>query len=144
MFKHRDKDNKYTEGLLKEYNYRVLEVNYRQPTLWTYVIFCKREWVKTISELENEELIELKTVLQEIEKALSSNPLFSPIRFNYRQMWNGLHHLHIHGIPRYEIEKNFLERTWIDQDCKKPVIRSFKDESENTVIQIREEIKKYL
>ncbi|MBU2416358.1 hypothetical protein KKH86_04025 [Patescibacteria group bacterium] len=88
--------------------------------------------------------MELKKVFQEIEFALLQNNTFNPIRFNYWQMGNKVHALHIHGIPRYDSERIFLDQTWKDKDFKVPPIWTYEEQSKNTVIAIREEIKKFL
>jgi len=95
-----DPDNRYTEGFIKAFNCWCLEISYRQHTLGCYIVFARRQ-VERISELSSEELTELAFVNSEIETALTSNPIFRPDQFNYLQLGNQLHHLHLHGIPRY-------------------------------------------
>lgn len=109
-----DSDGKYPEAVLKEYEYWVVEVSYRQHTLGSYIIFAKRE-VEKISELEDKEIVELKRVMGRIEEALFATPEFVPDRFNYWQMGNNLHHLHFHGIPRYAKPRKFAGREWVDK-----------------------------
>lgn len=139
-----DRNNNYLDSILKEYEFWVVEVSYRQHTFGNFIVFCKREGVEKISELYDEELLELKKVFQEIESALLQNDTFNPIRFNYWQMGNKVHELHIHGIPRYNSERKFLDKIWKDQDFKVPAIWTYEEQSKDTVIAIREEIKKFL
>jgi diadenosine tetraphosphate (Ap4A) HIT family hydrolase len=138
-----DKNN-YSEANLKDYNYWILEVSYRQHTFGNFIIFCKREKIENISELRDEELLELKKVLQDIETALLKNSLFKPIRFNYWQMGNKVHQLHIHGIPRYDTPKIFLGRNWVDKDCKIPPVWTYEEQNKETIINIRDEIRRFL
>jgi len=139
-----DKNNKYTEGFLKEYNYWVLEVSYRQHTFGCYIVFCKREGIEKISELSEEELIELKQVFKEIETALLKNDTFKPDRFNYWQMGNGLHQLHFHGIPRYSSERQFAEKKWNDHSYGSVPIWAREEQTHEVVMKLRDEIKKFL
>ncbi len=139
-----DPQNRHPSGLLKEYEHWALEVSYLQHTFGNFIVFCKRKGVEKISELTNEELLQLKTVLQEIESALLNNPTFKPDRFNYWQMGNALHHLHIHGIPRYKSDREFLGRTWKDPDPTKPVVWTYENQTDDTVVSLRNEIKKVL
>lgn len=139
-----DTKNKYIGAELSNHVHWVVEVSYRQHTFGNFIVFCKREHVQKISELHDEELLELKHVLHNIESALLENPSFAPIRFNYWQMGNGLKHLHFHGIPRYESPREFLGRTWDDPDQSMPVIWKTTEESLETVSALREEMLKYL
>ncbi len=139
-----DKSDKYTDGILKEYTHWVLEVSYRQHTLGSYILFCKREHIEKISELKDEELLELKRVLQEIESALLQNETFKPVRFNYCQMGNKVHDLHIHGVPRYDSKRTFLGKTWEDKDCTSSPVWTYEEQNKETIIQLKDEIKKFL
>ncbi len=139
-----DKENNYSKGVLKEYTYWVLEVSYSQHTFGNYIVFCKREGVEKISELTDKELIELRKVFKEIETTLLKNDTFKPIHFNYWQMGNGTHQLHIHGIPRYNCEKTFLGKKWIDKDFKVPPIWTYDKQTDETVMRLKQEIEKFL
>lgn len=138
-----DKNNKYTEGFLKEYRHWVLEVSYHQHTLGCYIIFAKRP-VERISELETQEVDELKDVMGEIEATLSKIDMFRPDRFNYFQMGNGLHHLHFHGIPRYASGRTFDGKEWIDTTWGNVPIWSQNDENHELVARVRDAIRPYL
>jgi len=139
-----DKNNNYSGGVLKEYKYWVLEVSYKQHTFGNFIVFCKRKNIEKISELYDEELLEFKKVLQEIESALLKNNTFKPIRFNYWQMGNKVHELHIHGIPRYDSKRRFLGKIWEDKDFRAPPIWTHEEQSKDTVVAIIDEIKKFL
>lgn len=141
MFKkHWDKKNKYTEGLLKEYSYWLLEVSYRQHTLGCFIVFATRP-IEKLTQLTDEELLELRIVLTEIETALTSLPDFKPDRFNYEQLGNDLHQLHIHGIPRYSSPRTFGGREWNDETFGHPPVWTFDEASVDLVMQLRDKIK---
>jgi diadenosine tetraphosphate (Ap4A) HIT family hydrolase len=108
-----DPENLYPGGVLKEYEHWVLEVSYRQHTLGSFIIFARRE-VERISDLEQMEIVTLRYVMRAIEVALTEAPEFHPDRFNYWQMGNALHRLHVHGIPRYQTPREFAGKTWTD------------------------------
>lgn len=135
-----DTKNKYTEGLLKEYNHWVLEVSYRQHTLGSYIIFAKRS-VEKISELKTEEINELKDVMNEIETNLSKIDIFKPDRFNYLQLGNKYHHLHFHGIPRYNSPRSFNGKEWVDETPGSVPIWSHEDVGHELVSKLRDAIK---
>ncbi len=139
-----DPKNNYPNATLKEYMHWHLEVSFLQHTFGNYIVFCKRQGVQKISELRDEELLELKQVLKEIETALLENPTFKPIRFNYWQMGNGLKHLHFHGIPRYDSPREFLERTWIDPEPGHIPAWTRVEEGHETVAALKGEMGKYL
>lgn len=138
-----DKENKYAEGFLKEYDHWVLEVNYKQPTLGTLIIISK-SMVEKVSELNNEELLELKTVMSELEETLSKIDVFKPDRFNYLQLGNVMHNLHFHMIPRYETSRSFDGKEWVDQTYGRfpPWIKE--EENPETIRKIRDAVKPYL
>lgn len=138
-----DKENKYKEGFVKEYNHWVLEVSFRQHTLGCFIIFCKRQ-VEKISELNKDELTELGLVMRRLEEALLKNPKFSPDRFNYLQLGNALHNLHFHGIPRYKSNRDFAGKIWKDKAFGHPPIWSSEEVSGGLVLKIKKEIEKFL
>jgi diadenosine tetraphosphate (Ap4A) HIT family hydrolase len=138
-----DKKNKYPDAVLKEYKHWVLEVSYRQHTLGCYIIFAKRP-IERISELQDEEIVELKNIMLEVEEALSRIPSFKPDRFNYWQLGNNLHHLHFFGIPRYAKSRNFAGKKWIDKTWGTVPVWSKKDTDYSLVREIRNSIKSHL
>lgn len=138
-----DKNNKYSEGFLKEYKHWVLELSYRQHTLGCYIIFAKRS-IEKISQLTTQEIDELKDVMGEVESTFSKIDAFKPDRFNYWQMGNSLHHLHFHGMPRYELPRNFDEKEWVDNTFGSVPVWSENNIDDNLVIKIRDIIKTHL
>jgi diadenosine tetraphosphate (Ap4A) HIT family hydrolase len=59
-------------------------------------------------------------------------------------MGNKLHHLHIHGFPRYAEPRIFDGREWIDKTWGKPPIWKTEDINKDLVIKVRDAIKPYL
>ena len=59
-----DKENKYLVGYLKEYKYWILEISFRQHTLGSVIIFCKRN-IERITDLTKEEFSDLQEVMKE-------------------------------------------------------------------------------
>lgn len=138
-----DVNNQYAHGFLKEYSHWVWEVSYRQHTLGSFIIFSKRP-VERFSELRTQEMGSLVGIMKEIEKTLSEIKIFRPDRFNYWQMGNSLHHLHIHGIPRYKEPRWFDNRKWVDKSWGDIPIWEKQDASDELVRKIRDIIKPYL
>lgn len=136
-----DVEGKYKEGFVKEYKHWVLEVSFRQHTLGCFIIFAKRD-IEEISELKNSELIELKKVMNDFETTLSDIEAFKPDRFNYLQMGNALHHLHIHAIPRYATPRHFDEKEWNDNTFGHPPVWSNVESNKKLVIKIKEKFLK--
>ena len=133
-----DKEGKYKDGFVKEYKHWVLEISYHQHTLGCFIIFAKRK-IERISELKDEEVIELKEVMSELETTLSNMEDFKPDRFNYLQMGNALHHLHFHVIPRYETSRHFMNKEWNDITFGHPPIWSKVTVDNELVLKIKGE-----
>ncbi len=134
-----DPQGVYQAGFLREYDNWVLEVSFRQHTLGSFIIFAK-EHVERISELSDVAFLEFKNVLAQIESALTILPEFAPDRFNYLQMGNALHALHIHGIPRYASPRNFLNKTWHDTTWGHPPVWTTIEASNDLVIAIKQRL----
>lgn len=132
-----DPSGKYKEGFVKEYKHWVLEVSFRQHTLGCFIIFAKRD-IEKISELGEEEMVELKEVMKEFETTLSHMIGFNPERFNYLQLGNALHHLHFHAIPRYSTMRNFMDKEWIDTTFGQPPVWSKEEVTKETLQKIKQ------
>src|SRR3990167_590762 len=65
-----DPEGHYETGFVKEYHSWILEVSFRQHTLWSFIIFAKRA-IEKISNLKNNEVIELIEVMKEFETTLA-------------------------------------------------------------------------
>jgi len=127
-----DSHDRYVNGFLKEYKNWTIEVSFRQHTLGCFIIFAKRN-VEKISDLNSDELNELKNIMSSMEKALLKLDAFKPDRFNYLQLGNALHRLHFHGIPRYKAKRTFNGEIWIDKAWGHPPIWS-KTEASSSLI----------
>ena len=139
-----DINKEYTKGFLKDYEYWALEVSYRQHTLGSFIIFLKNEKKEKISELNIKELGELKMVMGEIEKALFTNKIFKPDRFNYWQMGNKVHYLHVHGFPRYAKPRIFNGEEWIDKTWGNPPVWRKESINEDLVVKVKDAVSLYL
>lgn len=138
-----DPKNKYREGFLKEFDHWVWEVSYRQHTLGCFILFAKRP-IEHLSQLKDKEMSSLGDVMREIEETYSKIKTFQPDRFNYWQMGNYLHHLHIHGFPRYKKHRLFNGRDWVDKTWGAVPIWSRNDVDHELVARIRNEIEHYI
>lgn len=112
--RHWDPKGRYLGAVLRATADWCLEVSFRQHTLGSYILFCRRIGVRLMSELTEIELITLRNEMRIIEEALRKNPAFEPDRFNYLQTGDNVPHLHFHGIPRYERSREFEGKEWID------------------------------
>lgn len=133
-----DPEGKYIEFFVKEYRYWVLDISARQHTLGCFIIFAKRG-VEKISELSNDEIIELRLVMKEFENTLSNMKDFKPDRYNYLQMDNSLHHLHFHAIPRYATVRRFLNKEWSDDTFGHPPVWSKVQTDMEVILKIKDE-----
>lgn len=134
----------YRNGDLKEYQFWLLAVSFRQHTLGSAVLIAKRD-IEKISDLTTEELIEMRSVMQEYETALMKAEHCRPDRFNYLQLGNSYKQLHFHCIPRYATKRTFLGRVWEDTTYGRPPIFVKKDEelSVEAVVRVKEYLLKY-
>jgi len=121
LIRHWDPDKRYEGAVLKVYEHWSLEVSWRQHTLGCYILFCRREGVRLMSQLEIAELDELKVAMRNIEHVLRYGEEFRACHFNYLQMGNVLPLLHFHGIPRYDgsrpLSRELLNREVTDPDA---------------------------
>ncbi len=125
---------------LKNYDHWIVSVSTRQHTLGCCIVTARRPYVEKISELNEEELIELKLAMQELELALSVNSKFQPDRFNYLQLGNGLHQLHFHVIPRYATSREFAGIEWVDQTYGNVPVWSKDKPGLDVILQIRDSL----
>lgn len=134
-----DKDDKFVQGFLKEFDHWVLELSFRQHTLGCFILFCKKPLEK-ISDLNQEELSNLAFAMKEMENLLLGLEGFKPDRFNYLQLGNVVNQLHFHGIPRYSSSRQFAGKEWIDVTWGKPPTWIFEHESPSTIGAIKKMI----
>lgn len=138
-----DPHNVYPHAQIKEFTYWVAEVSYAQHTLGSFIVFLKRE-TELLSDLTSEEICELPSVLKTIQYALDNNPLFKPDRYNYLQLGNSVHFLHIHGIPRYHKERTFNNRIWNDKSFGTLPTWEYNQEKTEDIIKIKDAISEYI
>jgi diadenosine tetraphosphate (Ap4A) HIT family hydrolase len=138
-------EEKYSEGVLKEYSHWTLTISFRQTTLGSFIILAKRT-LEQFSELKDEELIELRRVMKDIEKALQQAPDFKPDRLNYLQLGNSLHQLHFHGIPRYATPRRFAGQEWVDTRYGTPpqIVTKNEEAEVELVRQIKSALEPYI
>lgn len=137
--RHWDPKGRYADSYIKCYEHWCLEVSYMQHTLGCFALFSRHK-VERLSELSGAALAELADVNREIETALGSGQTFQPDRYNYLQLGNVLHHLHIHGVPRYVAPRFAFGREWKDNSFGAPPMWLSDDVEVELVVSIRDEI----
>jgi diadenosine tetraphosphate (Ap4A) HIT family hydrolase len=116
LIRHWDPERQFEGAVLNVYEHWSLEVSWQQHTLGCYILFCRREGVRLMSELEIEEFADLRMAMRHIEEALRrKDGDFRADHFNYWQMGNALPQLHVHGIPRYNGPRS-LSRELLGRD----------------------------
>lgn len=138
-----DKKGIYKDLFLKEFNHWILELSCRQHTLGSFILFAKRS-IETITQLTDKEITDFLNVLQEVEHTWLKIPDLNPDRFNYLQMGNALHHLHIHGIPRYKAPRKFNGIEWVDQTWGHPPVWKKEDSDKKLVLGLKGVVLHYL
>lgn len=137
-----DPENKYISTVVKEYKNWILEVSCKQHTLGSLILFLKRETDPiSLSQLSNEELLELRSITNEIEKAFAQSNLFKPNQINYLQLGNNLKWLHIHCVPRYAEKRIFENEEWIDTTFGHILIWKKEGASKKLLVDITKAIK---
>jgi len=89
----------YSQFLIKEYKYWLVNIHENQGYLGRCVVWCKRTDALDLADATKEEQEELLEILKKLRKALRG--LFQPNWFNYVFLGNETRHLHGHFIPRY-------------------------------------------
>jgi diadenosine tetraphosphate (Ap4A) HIT family hydrolase len=90
-----------------------------QHTLGCIVLGPKEKRDGSISDLSDEELIDLRDSMKKLEELMVK--LFSVSRFNYSQMGNVLNTIHIHMTPRYDSPREFEGEMFTDPGYGHPV-----------------------
>lgn len=138
MKRHWDPENKYEGAALTNYRYWAIEVSWRQHTLGSCILFCRREGVRLLSELTDEELCDMRDAMVAHELCLRARPAFRPDHVNCLQMGNVLAPLHLHIIPRYQSPRTAFGREWVDYEFGNPPAWSREEISSALMTQIRE------
>lgn len=140
--RHWDKNNNWTEGVIRRYEHWTLEVSYRQHTLGCVLIFCNRKNVEYIKQIKSEEFKEFKEIMGMAESAL--NKIFEPDKYNYLQLGNNWRQLHFHCLPRYKANKKFKGKIFEDKNFGGPPLFVPNFESEEFVVEMKKIIKERL
>jgi glycerol-3-phosphate cytidylyltransferase len=99
-------------GILN-FNYWVVSVRPKQPTIGSLVISLKRD-CKHLNNLTEAETQELSKVFSDTEHLLKK--AFSYDKINYLCLMMVDEHVHFHVIPRYEKQVEFNDQVYIDND----------------------------
>ena len=89
---------------IKSYKYWELLLRNRNQTIGNCVAILKRH-IENFSEIKEEEIIELRQLVVEIEVVLKKAFLYDKI--NYQMLMMVDRHLHFHIVPRYSRVINF-------------------------------------
>lgn len=103
----------YSQFLVKEYKYWLVQIFENQGYLGRCVIWCKREDALDLADATDEEKDELFVVLRDLRDA--TKKAFRADWFNYSFLGNETRHLHCHFVPRYESEREFAGMVFKDE-----------------------------
>ena len=108
--------------MAKSYDYARLEVRWSDAWIWQVhenqaylgriVLRLKRRVLGSLAELTAKEWMHLLHELRLFEQTMKV--LFRPDRFNYGQLGNIYHQLHVHAVPRYRSPRNWARCTFKD------------------------------
>lgn len=117
MEKYRSIDPEYVPQIIKEYRYWTLSIHDSQRYLGrSYVWLVREGGMQRFSEITDEEMAELRTVMREYEAAIGK--LWQPDFMNYAWLANLFHqhggHGHLHLIPRYASPRTFEGIEFVD------------------------------
>lgn len=73
----------------------------------------RRSCEGSLADLTAEEWEDLRNGIQTYETL--ARALFQPDRFNYKQLGNQWHQVHVHAIPRYADARNWQGAEFVDQ-----------------------------
>jgi diadenosine tetraphosphate (Ap4A) HIT family hydrolase len=82
-----------------------------QPTLGAGVLSLNRYALK-LSDVTQEEFSDLAEMIPLVEKRVST--AFNHNIMNYLMLMMVDHHVHYHVIPRYDADRTFSDRQWVD------------------------------
>lgn len=101
----------YKTNLIKEYDGWYWLLREEQVTIGSSILINKNPHL-SFSELNEEELLELKQITSEIENSLSEN--YDYQRINYLMLMMNDPTVHFHVIPRYDKVKIFKKNKFYD------------------------------
>ncbi len=133
---------KAEENLLRMYNYWIVCVRAKQPTLGSCLIILKRH-AESFSDVSQEEITEFLDIVKDLERGL--NNAFSPELIQYFVLRGTDKHFHFHVLPRYQKEQKFSGDEWTDKTWPRALKQEISDapqQEPKMLIQIRDEIQK--
>jgi diadenosine tetraphosphate (Ap4A) HIT family hydrolase len=114
MKRYWDPTNKSVASALTNYRYWAIEVSWCQHTLGSCVMYCRREGVRLLSELMDEELADMRDAMAAHEMRLRNRQAFRPDHINYLQNGDESSFLQILIVPRYKTSREEFGLVWID------------------------------
>ena len=107
--------SEFKPGMLciKEFQYWIVCVREKHPTLGAAVILLKRE-ISSVGEMLPEEGAEFPSVVSWYENVCAKK--FGAVKFNYIIMMLKDHFVHYHAFPRYDKDVFLFKRVFKDVD----------------------------
>lgn len=130
---------RYRGTSVARFTHWTLEVSHRQHTLGCVILFANRR-VESLHELAPDEWQELHEAIRFTDQVLART--FSPDRMNWLQLGNKVHHLHLHGVPRYALPRPWGNRQWTDATYGMPVQWQTEDCDRATVSGVADALRK--
>jgi diadenosine tetraphosphate (Ap4A) HIT family hydrolase len=104
----------YDQFHIFDFEHWVLFLHSGQHYLGRCYLALRRDGAIDIFEdTKPSELCELSQAVATIKEAMIE--LFCPDKYDYCSLANEWHHCHLHLIPRYQSEREFLGATFVDQ-----------------------------
>ena len=132
--------NEFNHTVIKDYENWQLQLFMNQYYLGRCLIKLKDHKID-ITELNQDERSELfEIVLPELKDSIDN--LFNPSLYNHATLGNDCRHFHLHFIPRYQSERKFNGKRFVDENYNthyKPYPAEFKV-SNTTFEKLKEKI----
>ncbi len=133
-------DDPYARWKIRAFRYWEVYLNAESPNyLGRMYIWLRRDAVD-LMDITSDEMTELLVIGRLLKATLTA--LFQPDHFNWSALGNVTAHCHVHLIPRYQSEREFLGRTFRDErwgEDYKPYDTSF-SLTEPQLIELRQSI----
>jgi len=97
---------------IKEFKFWTLALNSNQSYLGRSICYL-HTYKENITELTDEEFLELKAIIKKWQDALTK--LWKPDFWNYSQLGNATPHIHFHFVPRYKEKRTFDGAEFVDE-----------------------------
>lgn len=130
------------ENLLRMYNYWIVAVRTKQPTLGSCIAILKRH-AESFADVRQEEMAEFLEIAKDLETVLKKT--FNFWKINYLVLMLADSHFHLHVIPRYAGTKEFADKIWKDLAWPHPLGHSelnIETENSERLTAIRDEVQK--